>query len=337
MRRILAITTSLLLVAAVWACDEPPTDLGTADRAEPSVAATGPGADASAATLPSSSASFKTFHQGFNRDTEPWITKEDPGPLGWCGSIERISRTSSVPGRGGSPGPVARGNPGPVLPSVGGGYALVEHGRCNDFFAFGDGFSFDGATSAPATLTPELLSTTYPPSGFVQQLDVYLDPAYPAGVDGPDYDTSEGTVEGLVQTLDGGIAAAVDGVVLHYANSLCVLAEGGCTTFDFRYFDIAVTKDGGVLEVAGHPVTEAGWYTFRHVFGSDAAGNLTVEFQLRRKGRTLFTEPVESTFLTGEATSDFAVDDLGSGYIWFVSIADGLELPIDEHVLRRGK
>jgi hypothetical protein len=29
--------------------------------------------------------------------------------------------------------------------------------------------------------------------------------------------------------------------------------------------------------------------------------------------------------------------DFGSGYVWFISIDPGLELPIDEYTLRNGK
>jgi hypothetical protein len=240
-------------------------------------------------------APFPTLHQGFEHDTEPWVDREVAGGLGWCGSIERVDRGA-----------------GEVTPSAGSGFATVEDGACNAFWTdvFGEAF-----TSAPASLHPDALSAVWPASGFVQELDVHLDPA-----------------------------AASDGLHFLYANSLCVLADDGtCATsdtdagvFDFRYFAVAVTADGGTLSVAGHEVNEAGWYTFRHVFGSEADGALTVDFQLVQDGQALVTEPIAGTLLTGESTSDLDVDDLGSGYVWFVSVADGLELPIDEHRVRQG-
>jgi len=63
---------------------------------------------------------------------------------------------------------------------------------------------------------------------------------------------------------------------------------------------------------------------------------MLVEFELVRNGRTLYTETIDHS-LVGIPTSSLDVDDYGSAYIWFVSIADGLELPVDQHRLRRGK
>lgn len=329
MRRLLTITTSLLLVAAVSACDEPPTDLTTSSASKPSVENADPGVAPVSAPAAQSSAPFPTFHQGFNDDAFPWSLVT--GSTSWCGSVERITRRAAPApsrGRGAVATPGRRANPGPVSPSVGAGYALVEHGRCIPFFR--------PFTSAPASgPIPSLLSTTFPPSGFVQQLDIYLDPAYPAGTDGPDYDGTEG----LVSTADGAIVPAVEDVVFAYAASLCLL-EGPGGTCDIpaglRYFPIAVTHTGGAMMVAGHEITQAGWYEFRHVFDADVDGDLTVEFQLVHNGRMLATKPIERTLNTAEPTGSFRAADLGSGYLWFISIADGLELPIDEHVLRPG-
>lgn len=280
MRKLSSLIVAGLLVLAPGACDEAPTELGTNE---------------SSSSMQNSNSPFPVFHQGFNHDTEGWVDRDDPGGLGWCGTIERLDRGT-----------------GAVTPSAGRGYATVEDGACNDFWT---GVFPEGFTSAPASLDPDLLSTTWPASGFVQQLDIYLDP--------------DETAEGLT---------------FIYANSVCVLAEDDtCPTsetdagvFDFRYFAVVVTADGNAIDVAGHEVDEAGWYTFRHVFDSAEDGSLTVDFQLVKNGRTLATESIGSTLLSGESTSNFDVDDLGSGYIWFVSVADGLELPVDEHRLRRG-
>lgn len=280
MRKLLSLMVAGLFTLTLVGCEEVPTDATSSN---------------SSSSMLNTNAPFPVLHQGFEHDTEPWVDQDVPGALGWCGTIERVDRGS-----------------GAVMPSAGTGHAIVQDGACNEFWAgvFGEAF-----TSAPASLHPDVLSTTWPPSGFVQQLDIYLDPE---GVD--------------------------DGLVFLYANSLCVLAEDDtCATsdtdasvFDFRYFAVAVTAEEDALSIAGHQVTEAGWYTFRHVFGSEADGTLTVDFELRQDGRTLATKSIEGTFLTEESTSAFDVGDLGSGYIWFVSIADGLELPIDEHRLLQG-
>lgn len=284
--RVMSLALATLVVAAMG-CEQAPTDPETADAS--SVAEED--ASTSSSAMMNSDAPFPVFHQGFEQDTEAWVDASDPGPLGWCGSIDRVPRGS-----------------GSVMPSAGRAHATVEDGACNEFWTgvFGSAF-----TSAPASLDPDLLSTGWPASGFVQELDIYLDP----GETG-------------------------DGVAFIYANSLCVFGPDPdpCgVDFDFRYFAVVVTASEGAMDVAGHQVTEAGWYTFRHVFGSEADGTLTVDFQLVDDGRTLHTEPIEGTLLTGESTSDFDVDDLGSGYVWFVSVADGLALPIDQHQLRPGR
>lgn len=269
--------------------------------------------DTLAATAPSSTlnsnAPFPTIYQGFNNGVEPWVDESVEGPFGWCGTIEQVDRRDL--------------GQDDIQPSGGRAYATLENGFCNAFYqdVFGENF-----TSAPASgPNPELLSSTWPPSGFVQEVDVYLDPNHPAGnetfVIGPDGDF-----------LPGG----TDDVVFTYANSLCATIPCG-ETFDFRYFAVSVTKSDGALDVAGHSVTEPGWYTFRHVFGSEEDGSLTVDFELVQNGEALVSTSIDELFLSEGTTGDLQVDDLGSGYAWFVSVADGLELPIDEHRLRPGK
>jgi hypothetical protein len=56
---------------------------------------------------------------------------------------------------------------------------------------------------------------------------------------------------------------------------------------------------------------------------------------LDRRGRTLFSEDLTQTALTGEPTSSFEASNVGSGYIW-LDLAVGVELPIDEHQVRPG-
>ncbi len=276
-------------------------------------------ATASPSSMMNSNAPFPVFHQGFNHGAEPWSQFTKQG--GWCGTVERRDRGH-----------------GDVAPSAGRGYAVIAHDRCIDFFV--------PQTSAPASgPTADLISSTWPPGGFVQQVDVYLKPGYPAGADGPDYDDPEdGTLEGQVYAPDGSLVEKDEDAVFTYATSLCVLAEDGSCPIPrgLRYFSVSVTKDEAGLDVAGHTVTEPGWYTLRYVFGSDGDGRLTVDFQLVDNGRPLVTKPVETTmaatpFSPITETSSFEVADLGSGYLWFASIADGLTLPIDEHRLRRGK
>jgi hypothetical protein len=199
----------------------------------------------------------------------------------------------------------------------------VTFGACNEFWSEVLEDMGQDPLSAPASGPNfDLMSTAWPASGFVQELDVYLDPA----------------------AYEGGLAFI-------YTNSLCILADtGACDpppppASPFRYFAVFVVDAGPSLLLLDSPapdavpfaaVDEAGWYTFRHVFGSDG-GTLTVDFELRKDGRLLGVAPVRSTFISTEETSAFDVDDLGSGYIWFPLIARGVSLPIDEQRLRRGR
>lgn len=194
------------------------------------------------------------------------------------------------PGAGGWCGAIearTRGE-GPVSPSAGSGYAIVRHGPCNDYWA----------TAFPGGSGPYSPGAGYgsrwPASGLVQELDIYLDPA----------------LVGQGQNL------------FTLAASVHLLEEG-----EFHYFFTPV--DGaadGSLSVNGIQVTEAGWYTFRHVF-SDHGGRLRDTFELARGHRVVGS--------IGTYT-DLTSTDVSSGYLWFVNIEGGVDLPIDEHQARRG-
>lgn len=304
MRRLTVLT--LAVAGSALACDEVPTtpDATVEAGGEPTSAVERYGPGASAASMMHSNAPFTTWKQGFDHDLEPW--NRFTASSAWCGSAERVD------GRGADPSP-----------SAGRGYATLEHGECIPFFS--------PATSAPASgPVPNLMSTTWPTGGFVQQVDVYLDPGYPSGTAaGPSSPTFGPSGVTVANTGD---------VVFMFAASVCLLnADGSCPIpAGLRYFAVPVTRDDGALEVAGESVTEPDWYTFRYRFGDDG-GDLSVEFQLIRDDRLVASTAVTETYLTSGYTSRFQAAGVGSGYLWFPSIADGLELPIDEHTLRRGR
>lgn len=266
-----------------------------------------PEASTSVASATNSNAPFKTWHQGFNHGTEGWFGEETAGSLGWCGEIAQVDRRD-----------------GDVEPSAGAGYATVAQSTCNDFW---DGiFSpIFGATLVNGPWGPgpdfALLSNVWPSGGFVMELDIYLDPSWTAGILDP------GTVNPFTPP----------GTVFTYLASLRELGSPDNAFGTFHYFGVPVLPDNGKLSIFGHEVTAAGWYTFRHVF-SDDGGGLAVDFELaERRGGTLFAVPITTRFFSGEPTSDLTPTDVGSGYVWFAGIASGLELPIDEHRVRRGR
>lgn len=237
---------------------------------------------------------FQAFHQGFNHNTNSWADQYVEGVLGWCGTINLLDRKS-----------------GGVIPSKGSGYATVMWGECNDFWqadpseiplkqeeglpAFAEG--------APATQDPSHWSSVWPASGYVQNLDIYLNP----------------------EMFD-------EGVAFTYSQSLKMQDE-----MAFIYFAFDVVKESGELFINEFKISEEGWYTFSYVFG-EKDGNLSVDFELLLDNQEIYSFPIESRLYAPEvATSSLEVDRYGSGYIWFVYIQEGVALPIDEQILRPGK
>lgn len=279
------------------ACSESPTTPTTFGSSNPTIV------PQSNASLLNSNAPFKNWHQGFNQGTAGWFGSETMGPLGWCGEIEQSA--------------------GGVGPSAGRAYATVAQSGCNAFWT--PIFTSDFRTG-PWAPGPDFagFSTVWPNGGFVVELDIYLDPTWTAAELDP-----------------GSFILGPGGTVFTYAVSVRELASPANAFGSFRYFGVPVIADGGKLLIFGREVSEAGWYTFRHVIGNDS-GHLAVDFELaERRGGTLFTIPVVTTTTLfgepGETVSDLSATDFGSGYIWFLSISPGLDLPIDEHRVRRGK
>jgi len=226
---------------------------------------------------------WPAWQHSFERGTAGWITDDTSGQGGWCGEITQHERGS-----------------GPVAPSRGHGYAIVEHGPCNEFWT-NRGWSQGSGPFAPFGG----FSESWPQSGFVTDIDIYLDPGW------------------------------ADGTSFTYANSIRVLEpEEG--SVPFRYFTVPVEKSSRTLMVNGHAVDEAGWYTFRLEY-TEEDGHVAVDFQLADRGRVLFTDAVTTTAYSNEATSSLTATDFGTGYAWFVALSDGLELPIDHSKYRPGK
>lgn len=204
--------------------------------------------------------------------------------------------TPGAPGWCGDIETVERGDA--IAPSAGDAHAVVRQGACNEYWR-ANGFAESGPYSAGAGY-----SEGWPTGGYVTELDVYLDPDWTA----PQPFTLAFSVNLLDQPFGQG----------------------------FRYFMVPAMVTVGALQVAGHTVVDAGWYTFRFKAGSDA-GQLAVSFEMARHGQALARVPLTTTAFSGESASSFPTANVGSGYVWFAGIADGLELAIDEHRVRRGR
>lgn len=261
-----------LVLGLLAGCDTPPTAPGGT-----------PGLAAGSGAASMSQASFQLWRQGFNHGTDGWVTDDVPGPAGWCGDIETVARGSD-----------------PIQPSAGAAHAVVREGDCNAFHQ-GRGFLSSGPA---AGFMP--LNRSFPTGGYVQELDVYLDPTWPDGT--------------------------AFGYVVSYQNLAYPIP------LSFRYLELSVAKSGGALLVDGQEVDDAGWYTFRHRFHDDG-GNLAVDFQLVRNGHVHAAASLSElpSLYFGEMPASLGVENTGSGYLWFSYISAGLDLAIDEQQLRRGR
>lgn len=201
-------------------------------------------------------------------------------------------------------------------PSAGRAYATVAGGPCNEFWS-SLGVPFGGPYGPGPELS--LYSSVWPRGGFVTELDIYLDPAWSAEYSG----------------------TFAPGTLVEYGATIFPLnPEPGAFHTGPHYFVVVAAEDDA-LAVLGHPIIEAGWYTFRFVF-DDADGHIRVAFELRdRRGGLLAEEVIEPVGLAGPFkvpfTQELLTSEYGSGHVWFFDIALGLQLPIDEHRVRQGR
>jgi len=257
--------------------------------------------DAPTAAGPDPSPSlFPTVDQGFEDDTKGWFGAARAGGDGFCGSVTRQSGDEAV-----------------IAASDGDRFALIAAGGCNDFWT--QRGAQGGAPWAPG---PDFafFSTEWPASGgYVTELDIYLDPAWTAPEGAP---------------------------VFIFTSSIRDLDSPADQDGEFRYFFVPVVGDGEALTIFEARIWEPGWYTFRHVF-TDGGGRLRVRFELSdRNGANLVALPFEEAIdfvIMGApppvpvpvSVAEIAPAEFGSGYLWFVTIAPGVEIPIDRHRLFR--
>ena len=192
-----------------------------------------------------------------------------------------------------------------VSPSVGRAFAQIAHGLCD---APWDAAFAEGSGPASSAM-PQ--GETFPEAGYVMDLDIYLD---------PDWD---------------------DGTAFGYSASFRVLDQEWPA--HFRYYLHNVVADGGVVTVDGHPITQGGWYTFRHRFAGDDDGMLAVHFEVLKGGQAVFSEELPAVLefaadgVHVHATNSFPVSNVSNAYLWFSYLTPELELPIDRQSMRPGQ
>ncbi len=264
-------------------------------------------------------ANFTAWHQGFQRDVDGWVGADTDGPLGWCGQVEHVDT------RGGQDASPA--------PSAGTGYALISAGSCNEYWSTA---GIPGGS--PYALGPDAAlptSDVWPTAGYVDSLDIYLDPAW-----------------------SGQAAGALD---FFYPDTVLQLAA---TVFERDYevgdvhtgphwvAPVDVVPDEDALSVLGHRIDEAGWYTFRFAFTA-VDGEVQAAFQLRSTdGQVLVAvEDMTPQALAGPVLQDFdeslPTAEYAAGYVWFfdspVTTGTGsfppppVPVAIDEHMVRPGR
>ena len=211
------------------------------------------------------------WNQGFEVNTSGWVQGLDNGS--YYGTIARVpSGTNGIPSAEGVAHAVITGTPGDGAP----------------FTRFG---SYSGVW----------------PGAWTAEIDVYLDPAWPAGV-GFDYSVAASNSSG------GYLRDFIFHVTKDTSTGKLLVGASNNSSFTPR-------ED---LESINHvEVTTAGWYTLRHVFYKSGA-QLAVDLKLvNSSGTVLFTE-----------TQTNAADTLpglvgGNRYGWFTFVSTGQSLPID--------
>lgn len=298
-------------VLALGACTEPPTAI---DGAQPAGADVAEAEQESVHDARELEAHFPHWLQAFNQGTEGWYGGDQPGDLGWCGDVDWHSRGS-----------------GPVEPSRSRGYATVAQGECNGFWS-GVYPNLLGAPWAPGEEASNF-SSFWPGSGFVMQLDVYLDPTWTSSSVACEYPTEEPFFPPVEPC---NYFAVFPNSAFTIAASLRATDQPPGPGDVFTYFAVPVMPGGGALSIFGRDITEAGWYTFKWSFRDDG-GQVGVTFELSdRRGGPILSESIDQR-LYGGSTAALDPQDWGSGYLWFVRISPHLQIPIDQAHLRRGR
>jgi hypothetical protein len=244
-------------------------------------------------TVPRAIDRTTVFEQSFNSDTDGWVTNETAGQQGWCGALAQQSADA-----------------GPARPSAGAGYAVAEGAACNDYWQ-DQGFPRSGPFSPSGGF-----DSTWPENGFVNEIDLYLDPGWPAGA-GFGFSVSALDQDGNHLKSNAHSGYFVLEVVADKSTGDLLLGTATQTTF---------TPPQDLEDDDHFAVPRAGWYTVRHTFHNDG-GTLTVDIEVLRGERLLFDATHPTSF-------DIASTVGGNEYAWFTFITDGLSLPIDEHRLR---
>jgi hypothetical protein len=212
------------------------------------------------------------WDQGYEADTAGWLDQNDA----WYGSIDQV--LSGTDG---------------ITSAAGDYHAIVE----------GD------ADSAPFSRFDGYRDTW--PGTWVAEIDVYLDPAWPAGT-GLDYSVASSGSDGAHQR----------DFIFHVTSDTSTgqLLVAGSNNTNF------VPRED--LENINHyAVTTAGWYTLQHVF-YDNSGVLAVDLNLLdADGNALFTET------RSDAADTIPAEVGGNRYAWFTYVNVPGGVPVDNHQL----
>jgi hypothetical protein len=188
---------------------------------------------------------------------------------------------------------------------------------------FGDGINVDGGVaelSAPGGQYSHFDGyRDVWPGTYTAEIDVYLDPSWPAD-QGFDYSVASSGTDGLHQRDFIFHVGTVENYGPIVGKELLVAVDNNAYGDTNEY--VLTTRPGGY-----YVVPTAGWYTLQHVF-YDAGGYLAVDFNiLDSNGNVVWSDTVSNT-------SDTIPDEVGGNrYAWFVHMDVAAGIRVDNHQL----
>jgi hypothetical protein len=246
------------------------------------------------------------FFQGFETDTN-----------GWFGDITRVPSGS----------PDANYASG-INAASGNFFArLQETTPCTPGFDCGGPFTFWGS--------PTFSGIPMPPSGSVSELAIYLDVSFAATHSDYRFDWDSSLLDSNGNFLqDFVFNAGANTVYSPPTLPACAPATGG-------YFVITASNNsqrGGANAAnpgrAPQCITTTGWYTFRHTFHPDNAGNLEVDFDILNSGGSVVASWNPSVPGSDASSPGYSFSTVGSNFYGFLADEEIVGLAIDNTLLR---
>jgi hypothetical protein len=259
-------------------------------------------------TLMPTGARAQIFFQGFETDTS-----------GWFGDVTRVPSGSSDPN-------YASG----INAASGNFFArLQENTPCTpDNTGCPGPFTFWGS--------PTFSGIPMPPSGSISELAIYLDVSFAATHSDSRFDWDSSLLAANGSFLQDFIFNVGANTVYSPSGPppVCAPITGG-------YFVITASnnsqREGANAADPGRApqcITTSGWYTFRHTFHPDNAGNLEVDFDILNSGGSVVASWNPSVPGSSASSPGYSFSTVGFNYYGWHSDEEISGLAIDNTLLR---